>query len=123
MRYAQISTQPSWKRKKRVNLIGQQPVERQKLLRVAEVLTLLGFLHSVEYFADFHLALEPDEAQRFVHGETHWVEPSVVEHLRLKLNAVHDVLAKELANSDDEHERWLAQCRYNLLQIAYAHII
>ena len=123
MRYAQISTQPSWKRKKRINLVGQQPVERQKLLRVAEVLTLLGFLHSVESFADFHLGLEPFEAKMFVHGETHWVEPSTVEHLRLKLNAVHNILARQLADADGEHERWLAQCRYNLLQIAYAHII
>lgn len=104
-------------------MVGQQPVERQKLLRVAEVLTLLGFLHSVKHFADFHLGLEPDEAKRFVHSETHWVEPSVVEHLRLKLNAVHDVLARELADADDEHQRWLAQCRYNLLQIAFAHIV
>ena len=122
MRYAQISTQPNWKRKNRINLVGQQPVERQKLLRVAELLTLLGFLHSVEYFADFHLGLELDEAKRFVHGETHWVDASTVEHLRLKLNAVHDVLATQLADAD-EHERWLAQCRYNLLQIAYAHIV
>ena len=123
MRYAQISTQPNWKRKNRINLVGQQPVERQKLLRVAELLTLLGFLHSVEYFADFHLGLEPDEAAKFVLGETHWVEPSVVEHLRLKLNAVHDVLARELADADDEQQRWFAQSRYNLMQIAYAHII
>ena len=122
MRYAQISNQPSWRRKKRINLVQQQPMERQKLLRVAEVLTLLGFLHSVEYFADFHLGLEPNEAKRFVHGETHWAEPSVVEYLRLKLNAVHDVLARQLAEADD-NERWLAQCRYNLLQIAFAHII
>jgi hypothetical protein len=94
------------------------PVKREDILRVAEVLTMLGFVHTPRYFAEFHLGLSPQFAEWFVKGNLKMAQPDVVQHLRDKLNAVHTVLAREVADAKDVWELWVAQSRYNLLQTA-----
>ncbi|MEP5178347.1 MAG: hypothetical protein ABJQ85_02135 [Rhizobiaceae bacterium] len=99
-----------------------QTVARENLLRIAEILTLLGFLHTPRYFAEFHLGLDQQHVDWFVRGNLQMIQLGTVRHLRDKLSFVHEVLAQEVADAADIHELWLAQARYNLLQTAFAHL-
>ncbi len=101
----------------------RQPVERQNILRIAEILTLLGFLHTPRYFAEFHLGLEPNQVDEFVNAKHDWVEAKTIYHLQLKLDHVDNVLAQDVADAENTDQLWLAQARYNLLQTAFAHLI
>ena len=100
-----------------------QPVERQNILRVAEILTLLGFLHTPRYFAEFHLGLKAYQVEEFLKAKHDWVEANTIYHLQLKLNSIHNVLAQDVADAENTDQLWLAQARYNLLQTAFAHLI
>ncbi|MEP1208441.1 MAG: hypothetical protein ABJM29_10635 [Rhizobiaceae bacterium] len=93
-------------------------MKREHILRVAEVLTLLGFVHTPRYFAEFHMGLPPRFVEWFVKGNLKMIQPVVVKHLRDKLNAVHAVLAREISDAEDVWQLWVAQSRYNLLQTA-----
>ena len=122
MRLHEYQGQPSWKENNCVNLVDDHPIDIGKIMRIGEILVLLGFLHSRAYFGEFHLGFDPTGVELFVRGELDDVQPHTVHHLRLKLNAVHNMLASEIADAKDVDELWKAQARYNLLQTAFAHL-
>ena len=121
MRLYEYENQPSCDHQC-TDLIDDHPVEIGKIMRIGEILLLLGFLHTRAYFGEFHLGFDPIGVQLFVRSELDDVQPHTVHHLRLKLNAVHNVLASEIADASDVDELWMAQARYNLLQTAFAHL-
>ncbi|MEP1261326.1 MAG: hypothetical protein ABJM17_19580 [Rhizobiaceae bacterium] len=120
MRYSDYVGEPNCASSPRDDYCDEQIVARENLLRIAEILTLLGFLHTPRYFAEFHLGLGPKHVEWFVRGNLRVIQPHTVRHLREKLSWIHEVLAQEVANATDTDELWLAQARYNLLQTAIA---
>jgi hypothetical protein len=122
MRYEQIKANTIDRSSDTAEFIDEHPVPRDRILRIAEILTLLGFLHTPRYFAEFHLGLDQQHVDWFVRGNLRMIQPETARHLREKLSSVREVLAQEVADAADIHELWIAQARYNLLQTAFAHL-
>lgn len=120
MRYEEYADQPSFCAKK---LVGEPTLDHENAMRIAEILSLLGFLHTPRNFAKHHLGMDPQQVDEFLAGDMERIASLHVHILRDRLNAVQNVLTQEVADAVDVDEQWKAQARHKLMQTAFAHLV
>ncbi len=113
---------PVWKLKPQKNSIGLNLIQRDRLLRIAEIMSILEFAPSLNDFAELFLGISDDQLSDYLAGRTGNLPVKTMRRLRYKLEISHDTCADEIAKASDKYELWAAQVRYNLIQTAFVHL-
>ena len=121
MRHHEYVDQPSYKPQNSANLVGRNLVARDRLLRISEIMTVLGFADTLDQFADRFLGISKFDLDEFLSGDRRELPYSAIERLKWKLDIVHNTVADEIAGSSNKFELWPAQSRYNQVQTAHLH--
>ncbi|PCI02592.1 MAG: hypothetical protein COB78_12725 [Hyphomicrobiales bacterium] len=122
MRFSDYAVQPSWKNHKKSNLVGANLIARDRLLRIYEIVSVLGYADTLEIFADRFLNLELKSVEWFLAGHTRKLNPNTVDYLQSKLVMVRNTTADEVANAADIDQFNRAKSLYNLVQLAFDYL-
>ena len=77
--------QPSWKNYGKSNLVGASLLVRDRLLRIYEIVSVLGYADTLEIFADRFLDLGLKSVEWFLAGHAGTLNPNTVDYLQSKL--------------------------------------
>lgn len=122
MRFSDYAVQPSWKNHTKPNLVGANLITRDRLLRIQEIVSVLGYADTLEIFADRFLNLELKSVEWFLAGHTRKLSPTTIDYLQSKLVMVRNTIADEVANAADIDQFRRAKSLYNLVHLAFDYL-
>lgn len=122
MRYSDYAVQPSRKNYRKSNLVGASLIARDRLLRIFEIVSVLGFAETLEKFADRFLNLGLKSVEWFLAGHARKLSSPTIGHLNSKLVMVRNTIADEVASVADIDQFNRAKSLHNLVQLAFDYL-
>ena len=118
MRYGQFADQPSSQSRRISKLVAANLVARDRLLRIIEIIKLLGFADTHGEFARRFLSVN---LQYFLRGLNKHLDPWVLDHLQAKIDIGSNTTAHEIQIARSRNERLIASTRNDLMQLVQVH--
>lgn len=121
MRYCHFADQPTSNSQQISNLVGANLVARDRLLRILEIIKLLGFAETQPDFAKRFLNISNSHLKWFLTGRIREFNTNTLDRFQAKLNIGSETTAYELQNACSRIEWLIASTRNDLMQLAQAH--
>ena len=115
-------------RSHQTNVIGNEIIQitdnlliRDRLVRIANIVTVLGFAETEEQFAIRFLDLSKREFSDFVSGKVPFLKTHVKDTLARKLQICANTIADEKESCETIGQHWMQHCRASLIEQAEYH--